>query len=301
MIDQGGIIRLVNQETERLFGYPSDILIGEAIEILVPANNLIQHQRDRVAFFQNPRARSMGMGRQVQAVRRDGINFPAEVGLNPFQLSTEILVVCAVIDITLQKQMDERMTHLAKELEVANKQLEQLALIDKLTNLFNRRAFDEQVAKQFQLMRRLGYPISVVMIDIDYFKQVNDKFGHIVGDEVLKNFADQLNKLARDTDIMARYGGEEFAVILPNTNKEGALVIAEKFRIAIRTHNINHGKLTISVGVSTMIPDKLIGKKDANQISQLISNADQALYFSKDNGRNRTTHFSDIVGVDKAT
>jgi diguanylate cyclase (GGDEF)-like protein/PAS domain S-box-containing protein len=301
MIDRTGSIRLVNRETERLFGYQRDFLIGKAIEMLVPANNHTQHQRDRVAFFQNPGTRSMGIGRQLLAVHRDGIKFPVEIGLNPIYIGAEMLVVCAVVDLTLQKQVEERMTHLAEELDVANKHLEQLALTDQLTNLFNRRAFDEQVDKQFKLMRRLGHPISLLLIDIDHFKQVNDKFGHAVGDEALKSIAKLLIKLTRATDVVTRYGGEEFAVILPNTNKEGALIIADKFRVAIHTHNFKHGKSTISVGVSTMTPDKLEVKKNANQITNLISNADQALYSSKENGRNRTTHFSDIVGLDKAT
>jgi len=301
MINRTGSIQLVNRETERLFGYPRDFLIGEAIEMLVPANKNTQHQIDRAAFFQNPGTRSMGVGRQVRAVRRNNTQFPAEIGLNPIHIGTTTLVVCAVVDLTLQKQVEERMTYLAEELEVANKRLEQLALTDQLTNLLNRRGFDDQVDKQFKLMSRLGHPISLLMIDIDHFKQVNDKFGHAVGDDVLKIIAKWLSNLMRVTDVITRYGGEEFAVILPNTNKEGALIIAEKTRSEFQTQDFKHGKVTISVGVSTMIPDKLESTENANQITQLISNADLALYSSKENGRNRTTHFSDIVDLDKAT
>lgn len=301
MVDRTGSIRLVNQETERLFGYPRDLLIGKAIEMLVPANKNSQHQRERAAFFQNPGTRSMGVGRQIQAVRRNSTQFPAEIGLNPIHNGDATLVVCAVVDLSLQKQVEERMTYLAEELEIANKRLEQLAITDQLTNLFNRRAFDDQVDKQFKLMSRLGHPISLLMIDIDHFKQVNDKFGHAVGDDVLKIIAKKLSNLMRVTDMITRYGGEEFAVILPNTSKEGALIIAEKVRVACQTQDFKHWKTTISVGVSTMIPDKLESNKNDNQITQLISNADQALYSSKENGRNRTTHFSDIVDLDKAT
>jgi diguanylate cyclase (GGDEF)-like protein/PAS domain S-box-containing protein len=301
MVDQRGVIQLVNRETERLFGYSRDLLIGKAIEMLVPANSHAQHQWDRAAFFQNPGTRSMGAGRHLRAVRRDGIVFPVEIGLNPVQLGDEVYVLSTVIDLTLQKQAEERMTQLAKELEEANARLAELAVTDPLTNVLNRRAFDEQLDKEIQLMSRMGRAISLLMIDIDHFKQHNDQYGHPAGDKVLKIVARLLGQNARTTDVVARYGGEEFAVIMPDSNEEGAVQMAERFRTAIHSHPWGPAKLTVSMGISTLLLRNEVDRVKANFGAKLLAEADRALYLSKHNGRDQVTHVSEIPGPDQGT
>ena len=301
MVDQRGVIQLVNRETERLFGYSRDLLIGEAIEMLVPADSHAQHQRARAAFFQNPGTRSMGAGRHLRAVRRDGTVFPVEIGLNPVQLGDEVYVISTVIDLTLQKQAEERMIQLAKELEEANARLAQLAVTDRLTNVLNRRAFDEQLDKQIQLMSRMGRAISLLMIDIDHFKQHNDQYGHPAGDEVLKIVASLLRQNARATDVVARYGGEEFAIIMPDTNEASALQVAERFRMTVRAHPWEQVRVTVSIGVSTILLGKETDRKAVHYSAKLLAESDRALYFSKQNGRNRVTHISEMQSTDQAT
>lgn len=301
MVDQRGLIQLVNRETERLFGYSRDLLIGKAIEMLVPADSHAQNQRARAAFSQNPGTRSMGAGRHLRAVRRDGIVFPVEIGLNPVQFGDEVYVLSTVIDLTLQKQTEERMTQLAKELEEANARLAELAVTDRLTNLLNRRAFDEQLDKQIQLMSRMGRAISLLMIDIDHFKEHNDQYGHPAGDEVLKIVANLLRQNARATDVVARYGGEEFAIIMPDTNEAGALQMGERFRMAFRAHLWEQVRLTVSIGVSTLLPGEEAGRKTVNYSTKLLAESDRALYFSKHNGRDRVTHISEMQSTDQAT
>ena len=294
MVDQRGNIQLVNRETERLFGYSRAALIGQAIEKLVPAPSHVQHQRDRMNYFKNPDARSMGMGRQVKAVRRDGELFPAEIGLNPVQFSDGIYILCTVIDLTLQKQVEDRMIQLAKELEVANASLAHSAVTDRLTNVLNRRAFDEQLDKQIHLMNRIGRPISLLMMDIDHFKRYNDQFGHPAGDEVLRTAGSLLKENARATDVVARYGGEEFAVILPNTDDTGALQMAVRFQSVIRTYPWERENLTVSIGVATIYYEQQTIHQPADMGARLLSEADQALYSSKKNGRDRITHISEM-------
>jgi len=158
------------------------------------------------------------------------------------------------------------------------------ATVDSLTNIYNRRAFDEFAAKGVSRAQRDKKPISLLMMDIDLFKQVNDSYGHQVGDKVLKEFSLRLKNSLRQYDILARYGGEEFSLLLPDTNTDTAIIIAEKLRhtIAQPVFCLKDGtelKVTASFGVATHQGEQV-------DWQQLISFADQALYHAKESGRN---------------
>lgn len=294
IVDERGLIQLVNREAERLFGYSRDLLIGNAVEMLVPAAKRGQHQQDRAAFLRNPEARAMGTGRHLQAVRRDGTVFPAEIALSPVRFGEQVHVLSTIIDLTLQQQVEESMIQLTTELEGANAQLAELSITDKLTGVMNRRALDDQLEKELRLMHRVGRPLSVLMLDIDYFKRYNDRHGHQAGDEILKQIANILKETTRTTDVAARYGGEEFAVVLPNTDKEGAVQMAERFQMAIRAHPWEQHTLTVSMGISTRDFGEEPASRTAGDVTTLLADADRALYFSKHNGRDRATHVSDM-------
>jgi len=153
---------------------------------------------------------------------------------------------------------------------------------DALTKLFNRRFFDERVAFEFERALRYKHPISLLVADIDHFKQFNDKHGHSRGDEVLRAVAKQLLEGVRDQDIVCRYGGEEFALILPGTNGEQAMAVAEALRYAVEQGTgQGGGPLTISVGVAS--PDDC----ELADVGALFRAADAALYEAKAAGRNR--------------
>ena len=177
---------------------------------------------------------------------------------------------------------------------IANAQLhaeiEKMARTDGLTGLFNHRLFQEKLAEELMRLNRFSEPLSVLLTDIDYFKKVNDTYGHPVGDLVLKGVSRIIRETIRDIDIPARYGGEEFAVILPGTGGEGAKQIAERLRKTImETSFAADGKtfkVTISVGLSTS-PSDAIAKEE------LIEKADQALYHAKHHGRNRSVRWGD--------
>jgi len=165
----------------------------------------------------------------------------------------------------------------------------QMATRDPLTGLFNRRAFEENLQREFKRVTRYRRPMSLLMIDLDHFKSVNDRFGHQIGDEVLKTVAGVISKCTREVDFPARFGGEEFAVILPDTSQEKALLLAERIREKMKQTRLpvseNPLKLTISQGLAASnIP--LV-----RQASDLVSLADRALYQAKEDGRNtiRTT------------
>jgi diguanylate cyclase (GGDEF)-like protein len=164
---------------------------------------------------------------------------------------------------------------------------ERLAHLDGLTSIPNRRAFDQTLGRECQAARRMGSSLSLLMIDVDYFKQVNDQLGHLMGDEYLVCVARTLlGGLPRSTDFAARYGGEEFAVILPGTDAEGAWKTAERLRMAVNNLSLLHpgsplGRMSVSVGVATAGPT---GNEEAGWLKAA---ADEALYRAKSNGRNR--------------
>ena len=167
-----------------------------------------------------------------------------------------------------------------------NKLLLESSFYDPLTQMYNRRAFDDYLLKECNKCDRSGKPLSMLLLDIDYFKLYNDKYGHLMGDDALKLVGGKIKEVVRSSDVAARWGGEEFAVILPNTDEEGAAKIAEHLNRAIASLNIKHetSKLvekvvTVSIGVTTSLMD--FDKE------RILSEADKMLYGAKEAGRNR--------------
>jgi diguanylate cyclase (GGDEF)-like protein len=169
-----------------------------------------------------------------------------------------------------------------------NALLEAQATADGLTGLKNHRAFQERLADEVKRSLRYRSPLSVLLLDVDNFKQYNDDYGHLTGDAILRSIGGILSAIARHTDMVARYGGEEFAVILTETDATGAKVLAERFRIAVETAPWSKRPVTVSVGASTF------SELTCDPIS-LIAGADRALYRSKHRGRNCVTSAMDAV------
>lgn len=174
-----------------------------------------------------------------------------------------------------------------RELMRANLELERLTRIDGLTGLGNRRYFDEYLAAEWKRCQRTESPLSVLMIDVDHFKRYNDAYGHLAGDDVLKQVARVIQEgSTRSTDLAARFGGEEFVVILTGVPQEGASYVAERLVQGVRDLNIAHGadRVTISVGVATAWPDA------EGDPARLVNAADLALFRAKNEGRNRLVY-----------
>lgn len=186
-----------------------------------------------------------------------------------------------MFDISERKKMEDELLSL-------NKKLEALALQDGLTGVANRRLFDQNLKSEWFRSVRDRQPLSLIVIDIDYFKQYNDRYGHIQGDECLIRIAHALNNIPlRSTDLFARYGGEEFVLLLPKAELGPTLEIAEKFRTAIINLAIPHedsgvsDRVTISLGVASVTPSA------DSEPSSLLAEADRMLYQAKEMGRNR--------------
>ena len=190
------------------------------------------------------------------------------------------------------KQAKDKAEKLAQDLKSANEQLREMAFRDGLTGLYNHRYFQEIMDNEVGRARRYKKPFSLIMLDLDYFKKINDEYGHPTGDVVLKEVSNLINNTIRDCDLSVRYGGEEFAVVLPETESKGAAVVAERLRQAAEHIEImdqdNNIRITISVGVTSYDPAKNKNK------SEIISEADNALYNSKRNGRNKVTVFENM-------
>lgn len=185
----------------------------------------------------------------------------------------------------LRREVVER-TRAEEALKYANKMLEQLSITDALTGLHNRRMFDQNLANYWKMARRERMPISLLLCDIDFFKRINDNFGHLAGDQCLKELAQILKAcISRPMDMVARYGGEEFIFVLPDTPLLGAVGIANDImqRIAKRNEaTYTDIKFTLSIGIATVTPDEKSG-----ECLELLHAADKALYAAKEKGRNR--------------
>lgn len=186
--------------------------------------------------------------------------------------------------------------YFSEKVEKQKSQLQQLSLTDGLTKLANRRALDERLKHDLHTAQRSHWPISVLMLDIDYFKPYNDNYGHVSGDECLQKVSQCLKDLKqRDSDFIARYGGEEFVMLLPATDKTGALKVAKRITEAIHALKIPHTQsevsayVTVSIGVNTYI--------DATKesVDSILQKADKALYYAKENGRNRYVHADELI------
>ena len=172
------------------------------------------------------------------------------------------------------------------ELEASNTELEKLSRTDRLTQLNNRGYWEECLANEFQRVKRTKQPVSLIIFDIDHFKKVNDTYGHMAGDEVIRQTSALLRESIRETDIPGRYGGEEFVILLIDTKPEEAFILAERLRSKIEALTVIYEgseiKFTISLGISEV-------EKLTEDHMKWLECSDSALYISKESGRNKTT------------
>ncbi len=216
--------------------------------------------------------------------------------INDVVVSAKVKAMERIIQMKqeLRKLADE-LTHknndlekVTSKLEKLNKELKRLSVTDGLTNLFNKRHFLETLDRQWKIAIRMRYPISIIILDIDFFKPYNDTYGHQEGDACLRAVAKALDGVVvRATDMLARYGGEEFILLLAGTKGSNSLMMAEKLRAAVEACNIPHkgskvtDHVTISLGAACCYPS------NTTTPEELIEQADKALYYSKEHGRNQ--------------
>jgi diguanylate cyclase (GGDEF)-like protein/PAS domain S-box-containing protein len=258
-VDRRGKIVLVNSQAEKIFGYGGKELVGRSVDVLVPERFRGGHPEYRTGFCASPQARPMGAGRDLYAVRKDGSEFPVEIGLNPIDTEQGMLVLSAIVDITERKR--------------AEAEIQRLASHDPLTGLANYRRLLEAFDMEAERAGRTGRPVSLLLLDLDGLKRINDAHGHLVGSRALCRLALVLQQQCRVNDTPARHGGDEFTVILPDTDIEGARNLAH--RVSERLSNdVEQPPLSFSFGVATYPQDGLT-------FEQVLGKADRALYDMK--------------------
>ncbi len=199
-------------------------------------------------------------------------------------------------ELEQRRARERELVRVTEQLRKLNEELQRLSIVDELTGIANRRFFNLVLAQEWARATRSVLPLSLVMIDIDFFKNYNDHYGHPRGDECLRRVAQCLHHVARRPgDCVARYGGEEFAAILANTGAAGAAVLAEALRKSVEDMGLEHnasplgGRLTVSLGVATVVPTRTMSA-DA-----LVAAADRAVYEAKASGRNRVQVYQGVV------
>lgn len=221
-----------------------------------------------------------------------------------YPLIVEDQVIAVFLAEGVQKDAFKKLEVVVSQLALHVKRIKlyetvrELSILDGLTQVFVRRHFLERFEDELKRSIRYHFSMAVLMLDVDHFKRLNDKYGHLVGDATLKQVADVIKKSVRRVDIISRYGGEEFAIVLPETDKQGALEVAERIRSEVAHSHFKtydeHTQVTVSIGV-TCTPDDLPKEKieqfHADLLLDLLGNADQALYHAKNDGRNQVALF----------
>ncbi len=257
--------------------------------LLSPRPLLLDDVRALPGLAAVPTVRTLGVRAYagVPLVTPDGqiLGSFCAVDMQPRQWTErDVAVLTELAHATLREiTLRQALVRLAEEMHkvgVLNERLSELAHTDALTGLYNRRAYDQELAREWRRVQRNGAALSVLLIDADHFKSINDQHGHAVGDRVLQALAALIQRSAREIDVAARIGGEEFAVLLSDTGATSALNVAERIRSQIaQSDTMTVTGVTVSIGVATLAAEE--------SAASLQHRADQALYMAKSQGRNR--------------
>ncbi|GAA5136461.1 GGDEF domain-containing protein [Thalassotalea piscium] len=285
-VDRSGNIVKANKQASAIFGYGKEQLESMNISDLMLNKHKHGHPKNLEKYFTEGGARKMGAERgQLLAINSKGETLNVEITLNLIDTSYGKCALATIRDVSEKENL---IRSLQQQLE-ENKKLEELTLIDPLTNIFNNRHYEDTMVKELSDCSRYQHDLSLIMLDIDHFKVINDEKGHIAGNEILIQLVQLISTLIRLNDTFARIGGEEFAIILPQSDLDTSVAIAERIVFEVENHTFilktsEKIKLTVSIGVTSFIDS-------SDTYSSLYERADNALYQSKNQGRNRVTAF----------
>lgn len=305
---QAGIILDANQAAVDFYGYPKSKLCGMSInEIYTLPPDQVAAERQKA--FNEERNYIIFPNRLASGEERI-----VEVHSSSIALQEKQVLFSVIHDITARERAEVELQYMKESLRAANNELQaaltrekQLARTDALTGINNRGHLFELAEREFHVAMRYRRPLSIIMFDIDYFKQINDTFGHLMGDQVLQSITHAVCAEIRSADLIGRYGGDEFVILLPQTGAQEALSLAERIHTSVATmpmeNNIDPMVLTVSIGIAQTIhnttpyplhdtvlePGRIL---QFDTLENLFLRADQALYAAKQAGRNRTVIFS---------
>ncbi|GHF94216.1 sensor domain-containing diguanylate cyclase [Thalassotalea marina] len=269
-VEQDGTILKANSVAYSIFGYQSTELKGLKVEMLIAPEIRSKHIKYRDSFSEKEQSREMAdRTTQIFGLKKDGTKVELKIAIASKVIDGKKRSVCVVKDITQHKKLERK------------------AYNDHLTAISNRRHFDTLLAQELKRLDRERNPLSLLMIDIDNFKTLNDHLGHTAGDEALVNIAQFLQHHTREYDHLARWGGDEFVLLCPNLSAEDALKQAERIRQQFASVNFPWDfDITLSIGVATNSPDNPMSDK------VFLEAADKAVYMAKDAGKNQCIHIN---------
>jgi diguanylate cyclase (GGDEF)-like protein/PAS domain S-box-containing protein len=263
-IDEKGIVRTWNHQAERTFGFSREEVIGTRLsETIIPLRYRSSHERGLENFLATGSGPALHKPMELTALHKDGHEFPVELTIWPVSFGSSWSFNAFVRDITDRVELQQELVRLSS--------------LDELTGLMNRRAFLELAEPQLKLSKRMNLALTLLFIDLDSMKQINDTLGHLQGDNALKDLASLLKSVFRESDIVARVGGDEFCV-LEASSESGLDPSVQRFNSAVATFNEEHQRpylLSVSVGAAFFDP------KSPSTIEQLIDEADRSMYQEK--------------------
>lgn len=267
LVSAEGVIIFANETCQLLLGYAPEELIGRSPECLVPDAFRAGHKKSREDYTRNPTRRAMGRLNSLTALTKAGDLIPVDIALSPIPQDQGKITAVVIRDAKAQRAF----VH----------QLEHLATTDGLTGALNRRSFEHAYRREYERTRRGKSGLFLLMLDIDFFKKINDRYGHGAGDQALKMLVSTCSATVRKTDAFARFGGEEFAVLTPASDAAEAMGLAERLRRNVAKIRVPDAAgafgFTISIGLS----------KARDSLDETLAEADKALYQAKATGRNR--------------
>ncbi len=282
VVDADQSITYVNKSAMAMFGHSNKAVVGKSLNILIPERVRDGH-RSLTDSFRNSSEPSRYMQNRevsIQGLRANGSEFPVNVSILKSGGDSNTSLVAIIRDVTEQKKLEE--------------DLKQLASTDPLTGILNRRTFLPRAEEEYVRAKRYGRPMSFAMIDIDFFKAINDTYGHAAGDQAICHVVDVISSGLRKPDILCRWGGEEFALILTETDEKSALITTQRLRRSVQdspllldTVGETLVQMTVSIGFGGV-------QSIEDSLDDLFERVDQALYTAKNTGRNKVCAIGEI-------
>ncbi|OUR64057.1 hypothetical protein A9Q79_08280 [Methylophaga sp. 42_25_T18] len=271
IINREGDIVFWNSAAELMFGYSETDVLGKYVHDILPTHDQREKADESFKKFQEVGTGPLvGKILQVKGLKKNGDIIDVQLSFNTVDIHGELFAYGFLRDIS--------------DMVARQENLEEQASIDGLTHTLNRRAFLEQSEKAFSFAKRHDSTLSVLMLDLDFFKEINDSFGHDAGDVALELFANKISSMLREEDLFGRIGGEEFCIVLPNSTVENSAIVAEKIRKEIEVQTISTAektlKISVSIGLSSL-------EEADSSIIEMQKRADSALYEAKRTGRNK--------------
>jgi diguanylate cyclase (GGDEF)-like protein/PAS domain S-box-containing protein len=272
-------------------------------------SEVIGNSIDKIKFWQNPddkehmieELKDKGICENMEFIfqRKDGSQLMGSISAKTLYIQTIPHIISIVQDVSERKRAEQKIQQLVQQLEIEKKIALLNANTDSLTGLANRRNFDEVLNQEYHRIKRSGSPFSLIMLDVDQFKNFNDRYGHLAGDDCLRQIGTALKTIVgRSTDFVARYGGEEFVAILTETEHYGATTLAERIRKAVEVLAIPNAASKISEIVTVSLGVVTVYTSNFDSPEQIVALADQALYRAKNGGRNRVFAITDNEKLD---